>query len=236
MIGSRPAARGRGMNRRGQALVEFALVFPIAMIIIFGIIVFGLYVFYQQQLTNVAREGARHAAIHSWGALCPTSSWRDPQAPPSTYSEKPLNCDGPDRAGDPYPWPRMTEHARSFAWGMNPGAIHINACWSGYRGPTSPPSTNADSPPITDDGVSPPITNVFIPCTIAGIDPRTNPQALGCGTRMTTLADDPASNKDGNQVTVYACFQWVPPLAGVLMLPSSITLKAAVTEVIQRQQ
>ena len=46
-------------RRRGQALVEFALVFPIAMSVIFGIIVFGMWVFYQQQLTNVAREGAR---------------------------------------------------------------------------------------------------------------------------------------------------------------------------------
>src|SRR5688572_22959072 len=99
----------------GQALAEFALVFPMAMVVIFGIIVFGLYVFYQQQLTNVAREAARFAAIHSSGALCPTSSWRDPQAPPTSYSPYPFHCDGPNNPGDPYPWPRMTEHARSFA-------------------------------------------------------------------------------------------------------------------------
>ena len=52
-------------DRKGQALVEFVLVFPIAVLLIFAIIVFGLWIFYQQQLTNVAREGARFAAIHS---------------------------------------------------------------------------------------------------------------------------------------------------------------------------
>ena len=62
---------------RGQALAEFALVFPIAMAVIFGIIVFGLWVFYQQQLTNVAREGARYAAIHS-PSMAETSSMTVP--------------------------------------------------------------------------------------------------------------------------------------------------------------
>ncbi len=79
-------------DRRGQALVEFALVFPIVLLVIFGIIVFGLFIFYQQQLTNVAREAARFAAIHSSTALCPTSSWRDPQAPPTTYSNYPFTA------------------------------------------------------------------------------------------------------------------------------------------------
>jgi hypothetical protein len=223
-------------RKRGQALVEFALVFPIAMSVIFGIIVFGMWVFYQQQLTNVAREGARFAAIHSSTAICPTSSWRDPQAPLSTYTMKPLNCDGPDNANDSYPWPKMTAHARSFAWGLNPSIVHINACWSGYRPSTSPPSTNADFPPVEDDGFGNLTPNDFIQCTIAGIDPSTDSQLLGCGARMTTSSDDPASDVPGNQVTVYACFGWAPPLAGVLVIPSTITMRAVVTEVIHRQQ
>jgi hypothetical protein len=220
---------------RGQALAEFALVFPIAMAIIFGIIVFGLWVFYQQQLTNVAREGARFAAIHSSTAICPTSSWRDPQAPLSTYSIKPFNCDGPDNPNDGYPWPKMTAHARSFAWGMNSGAIHINACWSGYRPYGGSTATNADFPPM-DDSVTPPVPNVFHQCTIDGHDPETNPQNLGCRARMTTPADDPASDVPDNQVTVYACFIWRPPLAGVLMIPTQVTMKAVISEVIHRQQ
>ena len=220
---------------RGQALAEFALVFPIAMSIIFGIIVFGLWVFYQQQLTNVAREGARYAAIHSSTAICPTSSWRDPQAPLSTYTLKPFNCDGPDNPNDSYPWPKMTAHARGFAWGMNPGAIHINACWSGYRPFGTTSATNADFPPM-DQSVTPAVPNVFHQCTIDGINPETNPQDLGCRARMTSAADDPASDVPDNQVTVYACFIWQPPLAGVLMIPSQVTMKALISEVIHRQQ
>lgn len=218
---------------RGQALAEFALVFPIAMSVIFGIIVFGMWVFYQQQLTNVAREGARFAAIHSSGALCPTSSWRDPAASLWTY---PFHCDGPNHPADSYPWPKMTAHARSFAWGLNTNVIHINACWSGYRRSGFSSTTNADYPPMYEDGVNPPVPNDFIQCTIDGIDPVTNSQTLGCRARMTTAADDPASNLRGNQVTVYACFVWSPPLAGVLMIPPSITMKAVITEVIHRQQ
>jgi hypothetical protein len=218
---------------RGQALAEFALVFPIAMSVIFGIIVFGLWVFYQQQLTNVAREGARYAAIHSSTAICATSSWRDPQAPPVSYTPYPLHCDGPNNPNDSYPWPNMTRHARSFAWGMNPNVIHINACWSGYRPFGSSSSTNADFPavdPVTG------VPNEFHQCTIDGLDPITNAGALDCRARMTTGADDPASDIPDNQVTVYACFDWSPPLAGVLMIPSQVTLQAVITEVIHRQQ
>jgi hypothetical protein len=225
------------MTRRpkGQALAEFALVFPIAMSVIFGIIVFGLWVFYQQQLTNVAREGARYAAIHSSTAICPTSSWRDPQAPLASYAMKPFNCDGPDNAADSYPWPKMSAHARAFAWGMNPSAIHINACWSGYRPYGASTSTNADFPPM-DDSFSPAVPNVFHQCTIAGHNPETDPGDLECRARMTTAADDPASDVPDNQVTVYACFIWRPPLAGVLMIPSQVTMKAVISEVIHRQQ
>jgi hypothetical protein len=226
----RPVGRARG-----QALAEFAVVFPIAMLVIFGIIVLGLWVFYQQQITNVAREGARFAAIHSSTAICPTSSWRDPQAPPSSYAIKPFNCDGPDNPADSYPWPEMTAHARTFAWGLSPSAVHINACWSGYRPYGASSATNADFPAqelISGSMVA----HEFIQCTIAGTNPETNSQALGCGPRMTTLSDDPASDKADNQVTVYACFRWSPPLAGILMIPSTITMKAVISEVIHRQQ
>lgn len=236
-----------GLIRRkplGQALVEFALVFPLASLLIFGIIVFGLYIFYQQQLTNVAREGARYAAIHSSTAICPTSGWRDPQAPPTTYRPYPLSCDGPNNPADPYPWPSLTKHSRSFAWGLNPSSVFVNACWSGY----APSGTVINSPqdysaasgfPRADQPPLDPATgnpDVFAPCTINRIDPVNNTGALGCGSGMTTAADDPSSDIPGNQVTIYACFQWTPPLSGLLMIPSTVTMRAVITQVIQRQQ
>src|SRR4051812_25690396 len=65
-------------NAKGQALVEFALVFPIFLMLLMAIIVFGLYVFYNQQLTNAVREAARYASVHSASAQCPTVSRLDP--------------------------------------------------------------------------------------------------------------------------------------------------------------
>jgi hypothetical protein len=54
--------------RRGQNLVEFALVAPLLFLFIFGIIEFGWAFYVYSELTNAAREGARFAAVH--GELC----------------------------------------------------------------------------------------------------------------------------------------------------------------------
>ncbi len=62
---------------RGQALVETALVLPIFLTIVLGVIVLGIGLFYQQQITNAAREAARYAAIHSATSTVPISSWHD---------------------------------------------------------------------------------------------------------------------------------------------------------------
>ena len=239
----RPSRRDRCAS---QALAEFAIVFPIAMIVIISIIVLGMYVFYQQQITNVAREAARFAGVHSSGAACPTSSWRDPQAPPSSYAEFPFHCDGPARPGDLVPWPAMTAHARTYAWGVSPSSVMVNACWSGYLPPgtviTGYPDYSkaggfpqADYPAI-ENIAGTVVENQFIQCTIAGTNPVTNLDSLGCSLRMTTAGDDPASDIPGNQVTAYACFRWSPPLAGLFFVPASVTMRAAITEVIQRQQ
>jgi Flp pilus assembly protein TadG len=47
--------------RRGVAMVEFAIVLPIFLLAIIGIIEFGRVVMVQQMLVNAAREGARRA-------------------------------------------------------------------------------------------------------------------------------------------------------------------------------
>lgn len=217
---------------RGQALVEFTLVFPLVMLVIFGIVVFGLYVFHQQELTNVGREAARFASIHSSTSACPTASWKDPQAPGWNYPAYPLHCDGPNRPGDPYPWPRMTEYARASAWGLDSSKVQLNACWSGYV-PAGSSGYQADFPPVDPATGTP---NDFVQCTIGGINPATAAGSLNCQSRMTVPADDPASDVPGNQVTVYACWKWTPPLAGLLAMPNQITIRAVLTEVIQRQQ
>ncbi len=53
-----------GFNR-GQSVVEFALVFPVFILIVIGISEFGLYFWTSHVVQNASREGARFAAITS---------------------------------------------------------------------------------------------------------------------------------------------------------------------------
>lgn len=46
-------------NNRGAALVEFAIVLPLLLLLLVGIIEFGLLFYNKQVLTNASREGAR---------------------------------------------------------------------------------------------------------------------------------------------------------------------------------
>ena len=50
---------------RGQALVEFALVFPVFMLLLFGLIDIGRFVYTDSALSQAAREGARLAAVEA---------------------------------------------------------------------------------------------------------------------------------------------------------------------------
>lgn len=54
----------RAPRARGQALVEFAFVFPIITLMAFGFIDIGRAVFTWNTLTNAAREAARVAAVN----------------------------------------------------------------------------------------------------------------------------------------------------------------------------
>jgi Flp pilus assembly protein TadG len=60
---SRLAARLR--DERGDALVEFAVVLPVLMLIIVGILTFGRYMNYSIQETQMASMAARYAAVNN---------------------------------------------------------------------------------------------------------------------------------------------------------------------------
>lgn len=54
---------GRGASDRGAVAVEFALLLPLLLIVIFGVIDFGRALNAQITITQAAREGARLAAL-----------------------------------------------------------------------------------------------------------------------------------------------------------------------------
>ncbi|MCA9188124.1 MAG: pilus assembly protein [Pirellulaceae bacterium] len=55
--------RNRRRTRLGAAAVEFAIVAPIFILLVFGMIEYGRMVMVQQVITNASREGARVAVV-----------------------------------------------------------------------------------------------------------------------------------------------------------------------------
>lgn len=218
-------------RQRGQALTEFALVLPLFLLVLFSLIVMGLYVFYNQQLANAARESARYAAIHSSTAQCPTVSSLDPIG--SNRAESYYRCDAPETG-----WERMIGAGRASIWGMAPDLVRMSACWSGHVSAAGAPDALPEPP------------NTFVPCRIGGIDPAGQLASMPCpppakivsGTSDASGDDKASALAFANgrhyqtSVTLYACFDWRPPMAGFLFVPQQITLRAVVTEVLQRQQ
>ncbi len=66
-----------GRRSRGQSLAEFAIVFPVLMLILGGIIQFGIIFWGQNTLTQVARDTGRWAASQT---TCPTDATVTPIA------------------------------------------------------------------------------------------------------------------------------------------------------------
>jgi TadE-like protein len=211
----------RDRRRSGQALVEFTLVFPIFLTLVVGIISLGLGVFYQQQVENVARQAARYAAIHSSQAQCPSTS-NDPfrQSPPFSF----YACDTPAAS-----WPEMTKFGRQSVWGMDPSLVKVSACWSSYHIPGD--ASQYDQPPA-DAATG--VPNELGRCKYARVE--ADPSSLSCPAPATSGADDEGTDTPGNEVSVYACFVWRPPMAGFLLIPTQITMRAVVTEIVHKQQ
>lgn len=224
--------RGR---RDGQTMVELALVLPLFIMVVVGIIVLGIGVFYNQQLSNAAREAARFAAIHSATAVCPTEGTFQPTSPPEGYPF--VGCDTKALG-----WPFMTPHARAATFGLSRSEVHIAACWSGYwlNSPPHPTPQMDAQPPGTYDVIGT-IDSSFRQCLIDGVDPTQSTAGIGCvdGLPTTDQASAISESKErivANTVTAYACYVWTPPLAGFLLIPPTVTLRAVATEAIERQQ
>ena len=55
--------KGRVKNQKGGAAIEAALLFPLTILLIFGMIEFGLFFYNKQIITNASREGARAGIV-----------------------------------------------------------------------------------------------------------------------------------------------------------------------------
>ena len=53
----------KGQHQKGAVAVEFALILPVLVLLLFGIVEFSLLLFNKQILTNASREGARYGIV-----------------------------------------------------------------------------------------------------------------------------------------------------------------------------
>jgi hypothetical protein len=114
----------------GQALVEFALVAPMLFLVLFSIIEFGRFVYYNQVLNDAAREGARYAIVHGSGALCPSGPM-----PGTGTAGNPC-----DPNGD-----RVRNVIQTFAVGALSGPMTITMCWGPTAGCLAAPPTSTNN-------------------------------------------------------------------------------------------
>ncbi|MFM0044253.1 TadE/TadG family type IV pilus assembly protein [Paraburkholderia sediminicola] len=60
----KPVKPGRSRRQRGSTAIEFAMVFPLFFVVLYGIITFSMIFVAQQNLTLLAEEGARAALTY----------------------------------------------------------------------------------------------------------------------------------------------------------------------------
>ena len=80
-----PRARRRAERESGQALVEFALILPLFLLIVVGIIQFGVALNFWLDMQRIANQGARWAVVDRYPL--PAS---DPESPTCTETNAAL--------------------------------------------------------------------------------------------------------------------------------------------------
>jgi Flp pilus assembly protein TadG len=58
--------KGEIKSQKGASAVEFALVLPLLVVLLFGIIEFGTVMYDKAMITNASREGARTGIVYSY--------------------------------------------------------------------------------------------------------------------------------------------------------------------------
>jgi Flp pilus assembly protein TadG len=106
---------------RAQALVEFAMVAPIFVLIILVIVEGGRFILYYQTLSNATREGARYAIVHGSNSSCPSGDMAPGVDPP-------LNCYD-------QPGANVVQRVRDAAFGLLGASVVVTPVWlDGHNG------------------------------------------------------------------------------------------------------
>lgn len=71
---NRPKDTGTSARQGGQSILEFAMVLPLMLLIVFGIIEFGRAYYQYNTLTKAIRDGARYMSKHIYSTTYETST------------------------------------------------------------------------------------------------------------------------------------------------------------------
>ena len=124
---------------------------------------------------------------------------------------------------------------------MAPSTVSLAACWSGYvdlaNNSDALPSRRMSSPIARSTGsIHDRPRRPRCPAPPRSVRARPTQKADGDDKASDIAAALSTGRAYPTTVTVYACFNWKPPMAGFVLIPNTITIRAVVTEALQRQQ
>jgi Flp pilus assembly protein TadG len=132
-------------KHRGQAMVEFALIFPIFILLLVGLFDLGRVIWVNDTLATAAREAARYAIVHGAKSSCPSGP-----APGGTVVTPSASC--------PFPSPSrqaIKDVAQNWAAGTSADVtVHVcygvvTTCTSDLDQAITPAPTTVRGTPVT---------------------------------------------------------------------------------------
>jgi Flp pilus assembly protein TadG len=118
-VSRRIASTVRWRDARGQGLVEFALVFPILILLLLAIFDVGRLVFAYNDITNAARDGVRVAIVDQTSGVARDATIRQATSLGLTSSDVTVSYRAADLSGDcptPYQLGCVAEVQVKFDW------------------------------------------------------------------------------------------------------------------------
>jgi Flp pilus assembly protein TadG len=131
----RPFGRGERRDGRGQALVEFALVFPLIVLLLFGVFDLGRAVYAYNTIANAARQGARVADVNQLN-------------PPNSNTACNENMPVENQTTPDWSIKACAAHA-AVSLGLQPGNVTVT-----YGPPSTGPTLSCPNSPTTTSPLS----------------------------------------------------------------------------------
>ena len=137
-------------NSRGQALAEFAIVFPLLMLLFLAVIEFGRFVLTYEALSNAVREGTRWAIVHGANSDCPSG-------PMPGGGTSPSSCSDPSGAA-------VKNHVLQYAFTLRLTADQVTVRWGDPNNHFLPnDNSRGNSVTVTADYTFSPIVPLPLP-------------------------------------------------------------------------